>query len=192
MRASGGRVSVTAAEILLATWAPVFGFGHYRQGVSMLSRELWATDDSGVWGRSRFDHTEEWILLEVVEDGYMPPRQLEWLVLHELSHGLLSYASTSPNAEEVACNRVAAMHLGPAATGPNYHHARSAFEGPLAVAIATLPPRERAVIQALYVDGLSLREVTRLPGLGFPVDVTRSVRRCRDRALTLLRHEVIR
>jgi DNA-directed RNA polymerase specialized sigma24 family protein len=54
-------------------------------------------------------------------------------------------------------------------------------------ALATLSGRARAVLDSLFVDGLSLGEVSKMPELGFRVGDRKAVARVRDKALATLR-----
>lgn len=86
-------------------WAPKFGFGHYHATIVVLDKE----DKGKVWGKSTFNHEEEWVVMEVVPDGILPRAQVEALMLHELSHGIISLACSSDAAEEMVCNRISRL-----------------------------------------------------------------------------------
>lgn len=94
----------------------MFGLGHYRYTVTCLPEDA----KGKVWGRSHYNHSEEFFDIQVVPDGVLPEVEQRHLILHELAHGILQFAYESSAGCETACNRIAKMVLGGEATGPNY------------------------------------------------------------------------
>ncbi len=101
---------------MVKEYAPLFGLGHYRYTVTCLPEDA----KGKVWGRSHYNHTEEFFDIQVVPDGTLEDTQHRHLILHELAHGILELADESDAGTETVCNRVAKLVLGPDSTGPNY------------------------------------------------------------------------
>lgn len=112
--------SVRKAEAIVRELAPRFGLGHYRWSVTALDEER-AAPAGGLWGCSNFDHSEEYFDIAVVPDGVLPEPVLRHLILHELAHGIITYAAGSEAHEETACDRIAKLVMGEDAAGPNYN-----------------------------------------------------------------------
>lgn len=180
------RESVAQARVLIKKWADRFGFGHYNARVRVLPKKL----RPDFFALCAFDHEEESFDIDVVPDGTLPPRQLEFVVIHELTHGLVSYARQHDAAEETICNRVARAFTR--SSGPNTDDARSSKRKghrrtgafmPLRDAIDALPDeRERYVLSRIYFGQASLQEVGRELGGDKWL-----ARRIRDRGLLHLR-----
>jgi len=180
-------------------WATAFGLGHYSREVRCLP----ADQKGKVWGRSHYNHQEEWFEVEVVPDGALPTEQVEALVLHELAHGLLSFANEGDSAVEAVCNRIS--KLASRQRKPLVHCNQYAGMGPdgweearlnslrsnelhfdadpwLSTLVDSLPKKESSVVSALYYEKASLREVARRHGVS-----ARTVGRWRDDGLAMLR-----
>lgn len=107
------------SEALVRKHAGGFGFGHYKWSVRPLPEEQ-SAPGGGFWGRSQWNHQEEYFAIKIVPDGTLDAARMEHLVLHELAHGVLTLAEESEAGCELACNRIAKLVLGRDATGPNY------------------------------------------------------------------------
>lgn len=199
--------SVKKSEALVKAYAKRFGFGHYNIHVSPLPKED-AAPDGGYWGRSHWNHHEEYFNVQVVPDSVLTDAEREHLVLHELTHGLLSYASDNDSNCETVCDRVAKLVAGPGVTGPNYKlfggdacpwdqfeesavsmtrrellgdERKEAVVDQLLDHLGDLTERERFVLGSLFIDRLSFRAVARLMGVS-----ARTVQRIRNSAVRKL------
>lgn len=180
------------AKEVVDRYATRFGFGHYSFKVKLMPKSLQAN----YYALCYFDHEEEFFEVEVVPDGTLPARQLEYVVVHEMAHGLLSFAAQHSVAEEVICNRVARaitrtrgpnekLHPGNKLGVIGQPAANGAFE-PLRALVDTLPDREREVLSRIYFGRASLQEVGKELNLG-----KRQVARIRDRALARISEAII-
>lgn len=112
---------------LVKQWAPRFGLSHYKSYVSLISEK----DNEENLGQSFYDHHEEWYKVDLPADATMGEEERQMLVLHELAHGLISYALTGDEALETTCNRIARLALGNLnADGPRYHHCQREWAKP--------------------------------------------------------------
>lgn len=189
-------MTIERGTALVHQWKSRFGFGHYRFSVQPLPA------GTAAWAQSFFEINEEWAVIELPPDDFFPPKTLEMLVLHELSHGLLRVAGTSENGEEVACNRIARMAKSDWKSPLfNEHHAEVVgdawFEDEdstkssagaldrhkwLPLIADALPEKERLVIALMYWGELSYRQTASVMG----VDI-HTVARWRETALNRLR-----
>lgn len=145
--------SIDKGRALVEKWALRFGFGSYSRRV----RKMPKAKREHYYALVYFDHEEEFFEVELVPDGTLPMRQLEYVVIHEMTHGLVGYAHQHVSAEEVICNRVARAFTR--SKGPNEHHYASAPKQPkasqperMSVLVDALPDKERRVIEALYYE----------------------------------------
>lgn len=181
------KVTIQNATRFLKKWAGSFGFGHYNITLSCLPPEA----KGEVWGRSVFNHEEEWATIEVVPDGVLPVAQVETLMLHELAHGLLEFSNASDATCETVCNRIARLALAK----PNVVHcnqwnqqdgdrvwnAASMSEPWMKLLVDGLPPNQRTVVNALFYERQSMRHTAAAMGVS-----VRTVGRLRNRALMAL------
>lgn len=183
------------AKALTEKWAPAFGLGHYAHEVRVLPESA----RGKMWGRSYYNHEEEWFEFEVVPDGALPSAQVEALVLHELAHGLLNLASKSDHAVEAVCNRIVKLasrqknvvhcnqheNMGPQGWPTEDAGVEELrFEPKLWMAplVDALPEKEARVLNALYYERASLRVTAKRLGVDH-----RTVGRWRDKGLARLR-----
>lgn len=182
------RKTTKHAERFLKKWVNPFGFGHYSIKLTVLPTEA----KGEVWGRSTFNHEEEWAHIEVVPDGILPVAQVETLVLHELSHGLIELAGANDLGCEMVCNRISRLALTGrtvkhcnewnVATGfSNSWNTASLTEPWMKLLVEGLPPDQRTVVNALYYEGSSIRATAASMGVS-----ARTVGRLRAKALTAL------
>lgn len=210
--------SVKKSEQLVKQYAPMFGLAHYRWSVTALDEEK-AAPKGNLWGCSNFNHNEEYFDIAVVPDGTLGDTEHRHLILHELAHGILTYAVESESHCETACDRIAKALIGPDATGPNYNHCGGPnrtweeFDNEDDIAIRKmmstsrsrknwdddkdkrivkildslpdLSDRERYVLGALYVQGLSFRQVAKNLGVS-----ARTVTRIRNQMVKRLAERV--
>lgn len=192
-------MSHTLGEALVRKWAGKLGLGEFRIQVVTLS-----PDNKKAWALSFYDIEEMWGIIDLPVDETHPAPLLELLVVHELSHGLIELAKSGKVAVEQACNRIARLALADYETPlPNEDTARRIgdpwYESGrvkhmagsidrrawLAIVVDALPEQDRALVNMLYVEGLSLREAGARLGLN---DTNGgSMLRRRDRALDKLR-----
>lgn len=183
-------VTIKHATRFLKKWVVLFGFGHYNITLAPLPDEA----KGEVWGRSTYNHEEEWCIIEVVPDGVLPPAQVEALVLHELTHGLLELAQGSDTACESVCNRIARLALAKPdvklcnewnVTGQHGvwgTYSRFPFsEDWMKLLVEGLPLREKTVVNSLFYEARSLRATADAMGCS-----VRTVGRLRDTALLAL------
>lgn len=188
-------MAIDRAQALVKKWAPKFGLGDFRLRVT----ELPFASPEG-WGLSYYDLDELWGTVEIVGDGLLPDAVQELLVLHELAHGMLQFAKHGGITEEQSCNRIARLARGDFTTPLfNEHHLQMVGDAEffggvdrnsadldrrawLPIVTDALPEREREVINGMYWEGLSLREVAERMGIHH-----HSVERYRDKALERLR-----
>lgn len=179
--------TINNATRFLKKWAGPFGFGHYNITLSCLPAEA----KGEVWGRSVFNHEEEWATIEVVPDGILPVAQVETLMLHELAHGLLDLSNTSEATCETVCNRIARLALAK----PNVVHCNQwnqrdgdrvwntalLTEPWMKLLVEGLPLRQRTVVNSLFYECQSMRHTAAAMGVS-----VRTVGRLRERALVSL------
>lgn len=199
------KLSVKKSEKLVKEYAPLFGLGHYRFSVTVLPEDM----KGKIWGRSNFNHSDEYFDMQIVPDGTLQDTAHRHLILHELAHGIVQYASESDAGLETACNRIAKMVLGPCANSPNYDYCggenmqwpdsdsyesvvtnrrdildtdkKDAAVARLLNAVGTLTGRERFVVGAIYVQRMSFRETARALGCS-----ARTIQRLRNSAVRKL------
>lgn len=187
--------SLALTQQYLDKWVPRFGFGHYHYKLRLIDTKA----KLEFWARSWYSHEEEFFELEIVPDGVLPPRQHEGLVLHELTHGFLSFAETGPVQQETACNRLPRLLLGSnlkLANEYTVHNmerlpdgdsqewmAKTAALDPvlrkeiLRGLVDALPGDERQVIEGIYFERVGMETLARRMG----VDKWK-VRRLRNKA----------
>lgn len=173
--------SIARGKELVDRWATRFGFGHYSRRV----RKMAKTKREHYFALVYFDHEEEFFEVELVPDGTLPIRQLEYVVVHEMTHGLVGYAQQHVGAEEVICNRVARAFTR--SKGPNELHYASSPSSPkkgsdvprMTAMVDALPDTERNVVSRLFYGGASMGDVAKELGIS-----KRQVGRIRDEALT--------
>jgi len=100
------------ATKLVDKWKREFGFGHFRSVVRLPS----SADRQDCWGLTDFDFTEEWFHIEL-NPLLDTNEELEWVIIHELSHGLIEYANSGDIPLETVCSRIPKLILG--RSGPN-------------------------------------------------------------------------
>lgn len=201
------KLSVKKSERMVKEYAPAFGLAHYRYTVTCLPEEA----KGRVWGRSHYDHSEEFFDIQVVPDGTLGDTEHRHLILHELAHGLAGYSALSKKHEETVCDRLAKLVLGPDAAGPNFSlcgadngewpsfeecpRTRRPRSNPrkdwdvdkernivkMLDSVPDLTDRQRYVLGAIYVQGHSFREVARALGVS-----PRTVTRVRDQLVKKL------
>lgn len=167
-------------EALVRKWAPKFGLGEFRIQVVPLD-----PDQKKAWALSFYDVDEMWAVISLPVDDLHSPALLELLVLHELSHGMLMLCDAGASSEEQTCNRIARLTSGDYDTkfanhdeaerlGENYWKKKVKPRKASGKALTTnfldkrawlpivtdaLPADERVIINLLYWEGRSLREV---------------------------------
>lgn len=174
------KATLVDARELTEKWAPKFGFGGYRWKIATLSKTT-----KGRWGQSVWLHDDDFFEIRV-QENVLPLRQMEALVIHELTHGLLTLAQTGQ--EERVCNRLPRLLMGDTAQTANiwalarvdssgWGEDEGLFIEPtdsevspyvtaaLPLIVDDLTPREAAVINAVYWEGASLMEAARRLGI---------------------------
>jgi hypothetical protein len=179
---------ITKGKELVEKWATRFGFGHYSRRVRRMSK----AKREHFFALVYFDHEEEFFDVELVPDGTLPVKQLEYVVIHEMTHGLVGYAQQHVSAEEVICNRLARAITR--SKGPNEHHYKGGDLTPkgappprTAVLVDALPEQEREVISRLFFGQASMGEVAAELGIS-----KRQVGRIRNRALSRMGGALVR
>lgn len=182
------RESIAKGKELVEKWATRFGFGHYSRRVKLMPK----SKRQHFFALVYFDHEEEFFDVELVPDGSLPAKQLEYVVIHEMTHGLVGYAHQHVQAEEVICNRVARAFTK--SRGPNEHHYKGGDVIPkggpaprTSVLVDALPDREREVISRLFFGQASMGDVATELNLS-----KRQVGRIRDRALLRMGGALVR
>lgn len=99
---------VEVAQRYLEKWVHTFGFGNFARTVIPMTKET----AGAYWARAFVDLDEEWLEIEIVPDGVLPEEQVEFLICHELMHGLIDYADSGEGPLESACNRIARVLTG--------------------------------------------------------------------------------
>lgn len=152
------------AQTCLAEWAPRFGFGHYTILVTEDVAEK--NTESEVWASVHFDVEEEWMQVYLDADlERLSREQVEHVVLHELTHGLLYFAKGGKVMVEIVCNRLASLLVGPqygvrntpvrAAEGAKKYFdddEREAIIDVLPSLVVLLPEPERSTLLTLMYD----------------------------------------
>ena len=87
----------------------LFGFGHYTVVVGRLPEDE-SKDD---WANCIWSLEEEWAVIRFGDISNFDKRQIDHLVIHEVTHILIGLANSGPAMEEVVCNRVATGIAGP-------------------------------------------------------------------------------
>lgn len=90
-------------------YAELFGFGHYTIVIGQLPADE-ARDD---WANCIWSLEEEWAVIRFGDLANFDKRQIDHLVIHEITHILIGLATSAPAMEEVVCNRVATSIAGP-------------------------------------------------------------------------------
>lgn len=173
--------TVDDVRLLVEKWAPKFGFGGYRFSIGELPKSA-----KDYWGKSVWLHDDDHFEIRV-NLGRLPRSQMEALVIHELTHGLVTYAARGQGNEESVCNRIPRLLLGDEVQTPNVWaldrtppsqwggddltlDLDGATVDPLVRAampllVDGLPPREQDLVNAVYWEGVSLMEVARRLGI---------------------------
>lgn len=185
--------------------AKLFGFGHYTIVVGQLPPDEAGED----WANCIWSLEEEWIVIRFGDLSAFTKKQIDHLVIHELTHVLIGMAVSAPLLEEVVCNRVATAMTSPDAgargitlQGPigkdlsgltgdaQFKHSdkqrlndieRKLIEASLPQVLLRLPRAPRELLCRIYVDGASLSEIAAEEGVH-----RSSIMRRRDNALRIL------
>lgn len=193
------KATLEDARELTAKWAPKFGFGSYRFRVDALPKGT-----KGAWGKSVWLHDDDFFEIRVFPN-VLDMRQMEALVIHELTHGLILLAEAG--REEAVCNRMAKLLMGEDVQTPNIWALRKTgakqwskdgfvfgevwssvsplVQAALPLIVDDLPPRELVLVNAVYWEGVSLMEVARRLGVS-----RRTAGRLHKQAMKRLRSHV--
>lgn len=183
------------AEKMVAKWAGPFGFAHYTILVEDLPEDL----ADKCWVQVTGHCEEEWLLIRIGTLADLSNKQVEHVMVHELTHALLQFGAAADVTEEMVCNRVANMLVGQqyglralptmldnlTFTGASRAFSddeREALEGVMPHLIVRLPEKYRSVLCAIFYDGKSLNELARDEG----VAVT-TIQARRNQAIAALR-----
>ncbi len=155
------------------------------------------------WAHVGWDVEEEWMQVWLSPDLEKLTRaQVEHIILHEVTHVLFAFAKASDATEEMACNRVAGLLIGPehgvrsvAATldlmsALDSKAARQYFDDDerevlleaMPHLIVRLAPKHREVLCGLFYEGKSLKDLADEWGITKPAVAFR-----RDHAIEALR-----
>lgn len=197
---------VEKSQALVAKWAPRLGLANFRIHVVTLPSSKANGKPAKSWAESDWSPLSEWGVIYVLDDDdpRLDDRTREMTVIHELAHIFLDLTVPGHKYDraevERFCNRIARLVLNDwttlepdelAALQKHSGKAQKAgeFDIPpgdpkvwLKLVIDSLPARERDVINAVYWERLSLREIAERNDESYE-----SVRRTEARALDLMR-----